>query len=617
MRPVPTPADGARSTACRNDADALSSSATAPIAPLSYFLATEAELDSTEASPELSPRSRSYACKRSRSSSISASDRSARRNRQTSPSLSSEMDHGLSRPMTPVLTGVLGPGSAMSVPSSPAISSSVSVSEDPHSMSGSFSELSPRASPRRGPVTGNLGNPGPQLVMPSLTVPRRRPFSEAGKSLGKLKVLVTGRSGIGKTSLISAMAQSCAHIVHMDYLSRPVAGDVAEIHASTRPHPWWRSDMDPATYTRRRRMSSATEEILDRNLCFVDCPGSGNTAKDTRPDLTYVESRLARLCNKPIEDADLCTLLSNGSEPIVDVVLYLLPCSGPDTVDLDTITALQAMTNVIPLLARADQLSSDDVAVSKDKIGQALGELHASCFSFASPESVGESTHLFAVSSATHSDPEMVDASILMSSDYLQPLVDTELTQLVGLVFSPEGSSWLRHSAALKAVSWRRQQRHRNSLQSALTCRRLSSDAALVRYGTANFEMERQYWGRIELSSWAEGLRQSLAAERLGQSHQLLGQELSRREMPLSKSQRKGRSSKSRRLAAEEPVNPNHQDPLGLLELMGQIKHGGGATLEFLSSLGVVGCIAAWFIRPELARHWDVKLPPPWCLAAC
>jgi len=26
-------------------------------------------------------------------------------------------------------------------------------------------------------------------------------------------------------------------------------------------------------------MSSATEEILDRNLCFVDCPGSRNTAK--------------------------------------------------------------------------------------------------------------------------------------------------------------------------------------------------------------------------------------------------------------------------------------------------------------------------------------------------
>ncbi|KAK4090094.1 cell division/GTP binding protein [Purpureocillium lilacinum] len=617
MRPVPTPADAARSTPCRNDADVLSSSATTPIAPFSCFLATEAELDSSEASPELSPRSRSYASKRSRSSSVSASDRSARRNRPASPSLSSDIDHGLSQPMTPVFTGVFGPGSAMSVPSSPAISSSVSLSEEPHSMSGSFPELSPGASPRRSPVTGDLGSPGPQLVMPSLTVPRRRPFSEAGKSLGKLKVLLAGPTGIGKTSLISAMAQSCAHIVHMDSLSPTPADDVAEVHASTRPHPWWRADMDPATYIRRRRMSSATEEILDRNLCFVDCPGSRNTAKNTRPDLAYVESRLTRLCNKPIEDSDLCTLLSNGAEPIVDVVLYLLPHSGPDATDVDTITALQGMTNVIPLLARADELSSEEVTASKDKVEEALGDSHANCFSFASPESVGESTHVFAVSSATRSDPETIDASILMSSDYLQPLVDTELSHLVGHIFSPEGSSWLRHSAALKAVSWRRHQLRSSSLQSALTCRRLPAEGALIQYGVANPYMERQYWGRIELSSWAEGLRQSLAAERLGQSHQLLGHELSRRELPLSKTHGKGRSSKSRRRAAEEPVNPNHQDPLGLLELVGQIKHGGGVTLEFISSMGVMGCIAAWFIRPELARHWDVKLPPPWCLAAC
>lgn len=36
----------------------------------------------------------------------------------------------------------------------------------------------------------------PQLIMPSLTVPRRRPFSEVGKSLGKLKIMVSGRNGM-------------------------------------------------------------------------------------------------------------------------------------------------------------------------------------------------------------------------------------------------------------------------------------------------------------------------------------------------------------------------------------------------------------------------------------
>src|SRR5690625_3604592 len=67
---------------------------------------------------------------------------------------------------------------------------------------------------------------------------------------------------------------------------------------------------------------------------------------------------------------------------------------GPDATDVDTITALQGMTNVIPLLARADELSSEEVTASKDKVEEALGDSHANCFSFASPESVGESTHV-------------------------------------------------------------------------------------------------------------------------------------------------------------------------------------------------------------------------------
>lgn len=77
--------------------------------------------------------------------------------------------------------------------------------------------------------------------------------------------------GIGKSSLILAVSQASDHIVHMDAvenmsLSRPI-----EIHASTRPKPWWRCDMDESTSSKRRR-SSVPDEVLDRNLCFVECP---------------------------------------------------------------------------------------------------------------------------------------------------------------------------------------------------------------------------------------------------------------------------------------------------------------------------------------------------------
>ena len=36
----------------------------------------------------------------------------------------------------------------------------------------------------------------PQLIMPSVLVPRRRPFTDVGKSLGKLKIMVLGPTGM-------------------------------------------------------------------------------------------------------------------------------------------------------------------------------------------------------------------------------------------------------------------------------------------------------------------------------------------------------------------------------------------------------------------------------------
>lgn len=38
--------------------------------------------------------------------------------------------------------------------------------------------------------------PAPQLVMPSIRMPTRRPFTERGKSVGKLKIMVVGPTGM-------------------------------------------------------------------------------------------------------------------------------------------------------------------------------------------------------------------------------------------------------------------------------------------------------------------------------------------------------------------------------------------------------------------------------------
>jgi GTPase SAR1 family protein len=117
--------------------------------------------------------------------------------------------------------------------------------------------------------------------------------------MGRLKVLIAGDSGIGKTSLIKAIVQSCDHIVHVDPtnpspISLPQRGStggpvrhgtkerpnsrldtgttqITEVYASTKPYPEWWSELDDSRVLRRRK--SIDEAVLERNICFVDTPG--------------------------------------------------------------------------------------------------------------------------------------------------------------------------------------------------------------------------------------------------------------------------------------------------------------------------------------------------------
>lgn len=48
-------------------------------------------------------------------------------------------------------------------------------------------------------TAANQSSSFPQLVMPSIQMPSRRPFTTKGKAMGKLKVLVAGRAGTIRT----------------------------------------------------------------------------------------------------------------------------------------------------------------------------------------------------------------------------------------------------------------------------------------------------------------------------------------------------------------------------------------------------------------------------------
>ncbi|KAF4966433.1 hypothetical protein FSARC_5877 [Fusarium sarcochroum] len=429
----------------------------------------------------------------------------------------------------------------------------------------------------------------PQLIMPSLTVPRRRPFSEVGKSLGKLKIMVAGQSGIGKTSLIKTLAQRCEHIVHMDPIQQSSAVHATETYASSRPHPWWRSDSE-LTVTTRRRLST-TGDILDRNVCFVESPGHQHGASGPWRDLHYVESHLASLMSKPMADSDLLTLVNSGGEPVVDALLYLIPHNGLQREDVEYIKHAQSMTNVIPILTRADELAPEEIKHIKQRVVKSLANEDVECFSFEGPEASEESSYIYAVSTESRPDYDTMDASVLMNSEYIAPLVPTDLSRLVEHVFSLDGSAQLRHSAAVKCIKWRRDHGD-NLLQNALSSGIMVSRSIPERALRLRSFRRTPSWDRLELYNWANNLRQSLQSERVYH----LMEERSTSNVTAYESRLvhvpKNGKQQTQPKKRENP-KPTHQDPLGLLDMGGNIKQKGMLALEMVSSVGLVGLMVS------------------------
>src|SRR3989337_1148372 len=146
---------------------------------------------------------------------------------------------------------------------------------------------------------------------------------------------------------------------------------------------------------------------------------------------------------------------------------------------------LSALTNVIPIIAKSDTLSPSEVVAVKTSILARLQTTSIKPFFFGKPVEdallavqglpiVASSQHdptttpeptqypfnvptyPYAISTNLGQDMDTMDASLLMSPDYVQPLVPSELACLVNQVFDPESMAWLRHSAAKKFLAWRR-----------------------------------------------------------------------------------------------------------------------------------------------------------------
>ncbi|KIY03551.1 uncharacterized protein Z520_00242 [Fonsecaea multimorphosa CBS 102226] len=517
---------------------------------------------------------------------------------------------------------------------------------------------------------GGVQDSQPELIMPSIKMPSRRPFTERGKRLGRFKIMVAGRKGVGKTSLIKSIVQLCEDIVHVDPIMAAssshashrtptsVSEAVNEVYASTKPYPVWWSTIEESRILRRRK--SMGDSVLERNICFVD---TGDSAKLERL-VHYAEQQLVNaMVSVDQLTSEFSGLLSGRGASQVDVVLYLI---SKDTMqdDCECIRQLSELCNIIPLIAKSDLLTLEDQQYIKQSLDPSMSSLPRLPISIPSTaESVAftpeptqatatpPATAPFTVTSTNGPDLDTMDASLLMSPEYIQPLLPSELRLLVESMFEPETVAYLRHTAARKVVTWHlahprltsvpspslpsqsynasmRNSTLTSPLQTPLST---SNSGVLIPVGSevslntsnswalakvADHTQREERLAQMRLSKWASELQLSLQREReryerLARGERAvwlverMGEEVRDGTIvPLQQGDnaqalvRKG-GKIGRAYGVEVMPSYQMQDPLGLLRWQDSMRARGWIALQIVGSFGVVGGIAFW-----LAKHF-------------
>lgn len=335
----------------------------------------------------------------------------------------------------------------------------------------------------------------PQLVFPSLTMPPHRAFTEKGKHIGRAKFMVIGdRKGLGSTSFINNILRSSEHVVHVDHLaiqiscdtddsdlissiggadgpeqqkpsSKPSSCHFTELLASTRMLPSWRTQGTQSEYrTLLQNKQSGGDGALDRNVTFIDCP-SADQEGAIQAVLNYVAASLHRTAHmESMADSEIVRLLSGDGGDQITAIFYLFdpvsseaPVLGLSLAHQDLLRCASKYTNLIPLIGKADTVSAEALQLRKEQISKLLELLHATPYRFAESTDNTVTREPLAISSLPGNDSDTIDASILMSSQYLAPLVPSELGYLVENLVEPENLARMRYESSLRFLLWRKE----------------------------------------------------------------------------------------------------------------------------------------------------------------
>lgn len=298
------------------------------------------------------------------------------------------------------------------------------------------------------------------------------------------------------------------------------------------------------------------------------------------------------------------------------------------------------LCNVIPLISKADLLSSAQISDLKAIPGLTGISLSPSPLSSASPilENLPQIVAPYSVSSANGPDMDNMDASLLMSPEYVQPLIPSELAILVEQLFDLNTVAYLRHTTAKKLVTWYASEprftstpspsvhsaqpstlnspfqtslSHSGVLVPVTSEISLNTSNSYALAKVADHSQREEHLAQIRLSKWATDLQLSLQRERERYENiarneralwlvQRMGEEIREGQViSVDPSHAMIRSDGKRRYMYSNMARSEVHDPLGLLRWQDTARTRGWIALQIIGSFGVVSGVALW-----LAKTW-------------
>ena len=307
--------------------------------------------------------------------------------------------------------------------------------------------------------------------------------------------------------------------------------------------------------------------------------------------------------------------------------------------DIIFLQRLAALTNVVPLIAKSDTLSPEETEALKRSAFEKLQDAEVTPFQFDGKLAIA--SHPYTVCAATSDDNDNMDASMLMSPEYVQPLIPSELATLVEHLFDHNNIAYMRHLAARKLVRAQTSRAlalsnllprttpghvHGRPFNSLTPTAYPDTSRAMVPYTNgispytqariADHTQQEEKLAQVRLARWASDLQRSLRNERAryesiarGERAVWLTEKIGEcindgSLVSVQNSSLAARTEKGLEVSMLElPRLSGHRglldpgDPLGLLRWNEVMKRKGWIAFQVVGSVGIFGAMAVWVWR--------------------